>query len=259
VFITLGSIASNKASNNGGGIAAFGSLSLTNATVTTNTAGLDGGGIYTGSAFTSVNIFTSTIDHNTAGVSGGGLALETFGGFDSIQLSTIGANKSGSGFGGGIFVNLGSTGSLNLVHDTIAFNLADFTVLGTQTGAGIYGQSGAIAVRDDLVAQNTLFGGPVGTKSNFAGSGFTSGGFNLTDDPTNDGFLTNTGDHFGVVSSGLSTTLALNQGGKTKTYALVQGTPANPAIGGGDSDLVNFAKNQNGAAWLKGPSDIGSY
>jgi hypothetical protein len=76
-----------------------------------------------------------------------------------------------------------------------------------------------------LAAQNKLFSGVL---DNFAGKGFTSGGHNLSDNSSGAFFLSaSLGDLFGsTIKAGLSTTLSTNQ---------------------------------NGHAWLKTPSDIGSY
>jgi hypothetical protein len=94
------------------------------------------------------------------------------------------------------------------------------------------------------------------TRQSFEGTGFHSNGHNITDDPTNDGFLTGPKDDFGGGFTGIVRgTLAFNQGGKTRTYAVSAGSRA---IGGGDL-LAGFTRNQNGAAWLKGPSDVGSF
>jgi hypothetical protein len=164
-------------------------------------------------------------------------------------LSTVGANTA-SALGGGIFVNVGGGGSVTLIHDTIAFNRA----ASPSGGAGVYASTGSITVQDTLAVQNLLFNST--TRQSFAGTGFTSNGHNITDDLTNDGFLTDVGDDFGNSFTGVvSTNLAFNQGGKTRTYALSAGSRA---IGHGDL-LAGFTTNQNGAAWLAGPSDTGSY
>jgi predicted outer membrane repeat protein len=255
----------------GGGIFTSGSVTLTNSSVSQNRIGYNtrnqsGGGIF---ASGNVSLANSSVSNNTAIVGGG---IYASGSVSLSNHSSVNSNRAGFGIGGGIFasgsVNLSNncsvssnfaffggggiyaSGKVTLIHDTIAFNRAA-TPSG---GAGVYASTGSITVQDTLAVQNLLFNST--TRQSFAGTGFTSKGHNITDDPTNDGFLTGPKDDFGGGFTGIVRgTLAFNQGGKTRTYALSAGSRA---IGGGDL-LAGFTRNQNGAAWSKGPSDIGSF
>jgi predicted outer membrane repeat protein len=254
----------NSSGKNGGGIDAQSGagLSLSNAMLISNRAKDSGGGIFTSAAGSTVNVLASTVALNTAGISGGGLALDNAGGDDSITLSTIGGNTSGTGQGGGIDVGL-TSGTLSLLHDTIAFNQAGGTK-DAPGGAGIYASNigATIFLSSTLFAENSLFGPGAAPNNIAAVAGFTfmDLGNNLFDDTSGDAFVTYLPSDIhpttGTLDAGLSITLATNQSGKTKTYALL---PGSLAIGRGSLSGGAFATNQNGANWLGAPADIGSY
>jgi hypothetical protein len=230
--ILINSTADNNSASasGGGGFAQSGAISLANSTVTGNCAGQSGGLL---ALVGSITLLNSTIDHNSAGFDGAGVFLVNCGA-DAISLSTIGANAAQRG--GGLFdlqpAGTTPTPPLSLLHDTIAFNKA--------------ADSGLVSLQDTLAAQNKLFSGAL---DNFAGTGFTSNGHNLSDDSSGSSFLsTSLGDLFGsTITAGLSTTLSTNQGGKTKTYALLTGSKA---IGAGDSGSLTL--NQNGLRLAQG-------
>jgi hypothetical protein len=140
-------IIGNSAKNNGGGIFdrhfSFGSnninpvTSLYNkVTVDKNTAGNDGGGVY---SIVSVKFVDSVISNNKAGVSGGGVL--TFAGFTygsqrqlyPVQFEAVGSKITGNSAqeGGGIYHNAGVT---VLSNTDITGNKAT----GSKGGGGIY-------------------------------------------------------------------------------------------------------------------------
>ncbi len=121
VQLTGGSIASS-----GGAIANFGTVTLTNSTVTAN-AGTFGGGIYTNDTAT----LTNTTVSDNAGASGGGLYV--YDGMASLYNSTVSGNSSDT-VGGGIG---GYYGSTLLVNTTISANKADLD--GGGMYVGVYG------------------------------------------------------------------------------------------------------------------------
>jgi predicted outer membrane repeat protein len=243
VFITNSTLSFNTAGLGGGGIFSNGELSLNNATLSSNKAGSDGGGIYSDAPV--VNIFDSTIDHNTADHNGGGIALESaFVVSLQITNSTIGANTAGKD-GGGIYQSEQSTNGIMLTHGTLAYNKAS-------SGGGVFLNAGPLFFQDTLLAGNKRSNGS--TPNNFGSSGGTpiSIGHNLSDDNSTSGFFTAPGD-MSSTPAGLSTSLAANSG-RTQTYALL---PGSRAIGGGDSS--GPAVDQRGLPWLKTPSDIGAF
>ena len=152
-------IASNTATNNGGGInISSGSLTISGGTIggagIGNTAALLGGGIYTQST-TSIN--GTLIEDNTAsGSGGGGIHVSTASGTATIQNATIKKNKALDA-GGGIYVATG--GTVNISKSAIDQN--SLTAAGT--GGGVYNESIFNAKETSVTANtasvNTSFGG----------------------------------------------------------------------------------------------------
>ncbi len=212
--------------NVGGGIYIEGQSSLTvsNTTVSNNSAD-QGGGIYADLDVSgTVSINGSTINNNTAlttGFGAGGGIYIQFGGNVSITNSTISDNGHEDGLqGGGIYIQ---GGSLSLKSVTISGNKSQ-----TGAGSGIddEGASG-------ITSQNTIFdNSPAGR--NCAGNSLvvTSFGHNLDSDGT---CITApaTGDQRNV--NPLLGSLA-NNGGPTQTHALLTNSPA---IDKGQSSSLN--------------------
>ena len=139
--------------NLGGGIANFGTLTLSNSTVTGNrvdscwnpngcfdvTAPTSGGGIFNGNAAGTavLTLINSTVSHNYAyaeglGTSGGGIANGVsvddyrypLGGTVILSNSTVSGNHTDSSGGGGGIYNLGSSTTLTIANSTIAGNVS---------------------------------------------------------------------------------------------------------------------------------------
>jgi hypothetical protein len=192
----------NGRATGGGGIFNGGTLTVTNSTVSGNTArGMPGkgGGIFNGGTLTVTN---STVTGNSvsgafgAGV-GGGIENQ---GTAEVNNSTVTGNTS-SGGGGGIG-NL--QGSVTINNSTISGNSAR-----SGDGGGI---DGTATLQNSIVASN-----PGGN----CHGGVTSNGYNLSSDYTcnfhNTGDLNNTDPKLGPLQ---------NNGGPTKTEALLDGSPA---------------------------------
>jgi hypothetical protein len=105
----------NTAGVGGGGILAFGTVTLTNSTVSGNTAQFDGGGIFAGNGGT---IRNSTIAFNTAAGDGGGIFV--FNGTIDIGNSIVAKNTAGTS------PDIGSstvgTGYINAGNNLIGIN-----------------------------------------------------------------------------------------------------------------------------------------
>ncbi len=216
--ITNSTISGNTA---GGVDAGFGGVTITNSTISDNT----GRGVRT---FARTIIETSTISGNT----GGGV----FNGDEtsmSILNSTISGN-SGVGFGGGI----DNDGILTLSNSTVSRNSA------ANRGAGVY-NTGRLTLARTLLSGNTapegpeMFHDPYGrvTADNYnlfghdgdAGVvGFTPGATDLVPAEPLDAIL--------------DPALADN-GGPTRTHALV---PGSPAIDASPADTACAATDQRG-------------
>ena len=136
VLISNAMITGNTAGNIGGGINNRGPLTITGSTISGNVAGNDGGGIY--------NIGTISIDSlqltsNTAGLEGGGIYNA---GSVAVASSTLSLNVASGGLvgssfspgrGGGIL----NTSTLSLVNVTLTQNTAGF-------GGGLFNSGGKV-------------------------------------------------------------------------------------------------------------------
>jgi hypothetical protein len=127
----------------GGGIENDGSLTVSNCTLSNNTAG-EGGGIFNGEG--SLTVSDCTLDHNTAGV-GGGLSNA---GTVTISGSTITGNSAVQSLanpwnpdGGGI----NNEGTLTVSSSTLTNNTADF-------GGGLACEPGSSTTVDGCTIEN---------------------------------------------------------------------------------------------------------
>ncbi|MEY2526319.1 MAG: hypothetical protein QOE73_1090 [Verrucomicrobiota bacterium] len=204
----------NATANLGGGISNDnGALTLTNATVSGNTADI-GAGIYTARA---MSIFNSTISGNIvsgnlAGDGGGGIYNQ--GGTVSLTNSTISGNMAhianGGAQGGAIRNNLGTA---TLINTTIASNSADF-------GGGIYNSnSGTVNAFNTIIALNTSPSGPD------VNGPLTSQGFNLIGNASGATISpAQFSDQIGVSAAQLNLGPLQDNGGTTFTHALLSGS-----------------------------------
>lgn len=101
----------NGSTNFGGGINNGGTLTITNCTLSGNSASLSGGGILNGGSLTVTN---STFSHNTATNNGGGIV--NFGGASTVTNCTFSGNRAGSGGG----INDAAGGSATLKGTILA-------------------------------------------------------------------------------------------------------------------------------------------
>jgi predicted outer membrane repeat protein len=136
----------------GGGIYNSGVLTLTNSTVSGNTAEFwpytsYGGGIYSSGTLTLMN---STVANNTSYGSGGG--IDSWG-VVALTNSTVSGNTASDGGG------LWSDGTLTLTNTTVSGNTAEYF------GGGIESQSGTLTLTNSTVSGNTAegWGGGIST------------------------------------------------------------------------------------------------
>ncbi|MEZ4709298.1 MAG: tandem-95 repeat protein [Caldilineaceae bacterium] len=163
----------NGIASDGGGIHNRGTLTVTDSTISGNTATHDGGGIYINSG--TVTVTDSTISGNTA-VSGGGI-YNTNSGTVTVTNSTISGNTA-SDFGGGIYNN--NSGTVTVTNSTFSGNSAingggiynrgmvtvtNSTISGntaTNSGGGIYINTGTVTVTNSTISDNSAtFGGGI--------------------------------------------------------------------------------------------------
>ena len=125
----------------------YGTMTLTNSTVSGNTAMYGGGGIYNAGTMSLTN---STVSGNTSLNSGGGGILNV----RSLTLTSSTISDNTAKLGGGI-LNAGSEyglGVLTVTSSTVGDNTAN------GAGGGIY-NAGTAAITDSRVSDNTAFTG----------------------------------------------------------------------------------------------------
>jgi hypothetical protein len=223
----------------GGGLYNFGSLTLTNITVSGNSASTDGGGLWNGGAARLTNV---TVSGNSASTGrGGGLSSE-----GTATLTNVTVNNNTSVNGGGV----SSGGTAILTNVTVSGNFASLdggglAIGGTATLTNVTvsgnsaGQDGGglfIGVATATLT-NTIVAGNTGV--NIRSFGNVSATHSLVDvDP----MLAPLGDY----------------GGPTQTMALL---PGSPAIDAGDSTAAGLpGSDQRGFARISGAAvDIGAY
>jgi len=260
----------NGNSANGGGIFSTGTLTVSNSTLSGNTAGQYGGGIFSEGTLTvsgstlsgnktpnsigggiyigngTATMSNSTLSGNSAVLGGGILNSGTL----TVSNSTLSGNSASAG--GGIY-NYG--GTLTVSNSTLSGNSA-----AASDGGGIFQIGGALTLKSTLLANESSGG-------NCAVSGTaTSDGYNLTDD-SSCSFLTASTDQSDVTAGTYLGPLA-NNGGPTQTIALLPGTPGSTAIDAipvnectdASSIPVQVSTDQRGIARPQGKGcEIGAY
>ncbi|MEO2048654.1 MAG: choice-of-anchor Q domain-containing protein [Pirellulales bacterium] len=200
--LTETTITGNSASDSGGAIYSRtddGSTTIISSTISDNSATLAGGGIlsFTENDGTMI-IRNTTISGNSARLGGG---WNVTGGSSTISHSTVTANTA-SEYGGGIHINTGTT---TIGHTLVSGNTA------TLGGSEIRRETGTVNLND-----YNLFGD---SSNNTAQAllDVTAGATDIT--------AASDGSNPTPLSAILETTLA-NNGGPTHTHALVIGSPA---------------------------------
>jgi LPXTG-site transpeptidase (sortase) family protein len=288
VTITDSTLTGNFSTASGGGIYNAGTLTVTDSTLYSNISTTGGGGIYNEGTLT---IDNCTISNNEARVDGGGgiYNLETL----SIANSTISGNKT-TGDGGGV----NNKGTMDVESSTFSENLA---IGDYHYGGGIHNENLITSIENSTFSGNSAYwGGGInnnyGTITNIINSTFSGnsaivfgGGINnyyaYITTMANTIIANNTGNNCDfrapttsinnltdsagcnwTAESWANTSLnpaihlgpLANNGGPTKTHALLFTTPSNPAIdncGAGATTL-----DQRGVARPQGTQcDIGAY
>ena len=259
-------ITGNSAADDGGGLALDNKkpdnvLSITDTTIDANDAGDLGGGLKIDAQDPLiVSITNSTVSNNTAQTDAG-ILFDEGGITATINNSTISANAALYGSGG---VYIGSGSSLTVNQSTISANSSAGTYTGTDGGGIQLGDNTSVV---------TLSGSIVsGNSSGVAGAADFGLYSSLASDTAS---ITATNSLIGEVDSRItvngtnnvsSTNPMLgalaNNGGTTKTMALLTGSPA---IDAGPNPVATFTGNefdQRGAGYARivgGLVDIGAF
>ena len=261
----------------GGGIYNGGTLTVTNSTLSGNSAGTGagaGGGIWNDYGATAT-VSNSTFSGNTASGStastgagaGGGIYN---GGTLTVTNSTFSGNSThlgGVDSGGGIYSN----GTLTVTNSTFSGNSAGggggilngfggrltvtsstFSGNSARVFGGGTGNFGTLTLRNTIIANSTSGGncGPPGITS-------TDGGYNLADDGTC--LFTATGSANNVTNLKLG--VLSSNGGPTQTIPVLAGSVAIDAIPVGTNGCgTAIIADQRGVARPRGPAcDIGAF
>lgn len=235
-------VMNNFAEGRGGGISAFNCTVLINDcdirdnTANTLTSAI-GGGIYTQGE--SLNINNSTISGNTANSSGGGIALlgNTTGTLTNCTISgnTV-ANQGGA-------ISLTSGPKITLRHCTLSGNVSTNSAVG---GIRADGSTTVLTLANSIIANST--GTDIGRAANTT---LTLSGQNLVEDNS----VT-----VGVIHGDPILGPLANNGGLTRTHALLAGSPA---INAGDNNaLAGLTTDQRGSGFprvINTTVDLGSF
>ena len=270
--VTSSTISGNSAAvADGGGIHNRGASTVTviSSTISGNTAGGDGGGINNVGSSTAnpstVNVTSSTISGNSAGGDGGGInnadSSTTNPSTVNVTSSTISGNTAGMN-GGGIN-NAGSItkpSTANLTSSTISGNTAR-SAGGSGYGGGIYNSLSTIVLDNSIVAGNRNFSDgslddlisaavePT-SSHNLIGAGGSGGLTNGTN--SNQVGV----DWTTVLRNDGTNPILADNGGPTKTIALLNGSPA---INAGSSTQSFDQRGPGFPRIAMGQADVGAF
>ncbi|MDR2243841.1 MAG: IPTL-CTERM sorting domain-containing protein [Burkholderiales bacterium] len=192
-------VSDNTATNNGGGILNEGTLTLNSSTVSGNTATGQGGGIANGQ--NTLTVSGSTVSGNRANYGGG---IDNAGGFTTVLSSAVIGNTS-SGHGGGISNGGFVLGNLQVNFSTVSGNTA------IDNGGGIVSDWTAV-LNSSTVSNNTAGG---------VGGGIANGENSLTlyhctvsgNEADDGGGIDNAGGYLRLFNSTVTGNVASNIGG----------------------------------------------
>jgi CSLREA domain-containing protein len=232
--------------NSGGGIGnSIGTFTLRRSTVAGNSSS-EGGGIFNSTA--TFMIFRSTIADNSASFGGGGIMNDVAPRLHSrftLTNSTVSGNSAR--FGGGVY----NTSEVDVANSTVAHNSA------TEQGGGFYtaGVDPVIGLTNSLVAQNSA---PTGPDVLAGFDAIAPVRFSLIGDGSGNSITNTNGNQVGSPSAPIDPKLGplADNGGPTRTHALLLGSPAIDAASTPDCPTID----QRGVPRPQGPAcDIGSY
>lgn len=277
--VSSSTFTSNFASEDGGAILNDNSATIDNSTFTLNTTGDDAGAIDNQNGLLTIN--TSSFTQNTVGDVGGAIRISggtaiisnsllagNFAPTDSgaihndgdltIINTTISGNTT-NGVGGGVYVH---GGTLRALSSTLTLNRADADGNGGETGGGIYSESaGQATLGNTIVAGNLIGAGAVTANDIDGGTLVGTSSFNLIGDAGSAGGLTQ-GTNNNLVGTNPQLAALSNNGGPTKTHALLAGSPA---LNHGSNLLVTsnqITTDQRAGAFVRTfdtTTDIGAY
>lgn len=258
---TLSGNSGSPGYHGGGGIYNDGDITVSNSIFSGNSThylAFGGGGIYN-DANGSIVLNDSTLTGNTTGLTGGGIYN---GGTLTINSSTLSGNSasrlSGSSFGGGVY---NASGTVTINNSTLSGNSAT-NLNDSSSGGGVYNAQGTVAINNSTLSGNSA--------TNLIGSSFGGGVYNargtvrLTNSIVAGNSAASSANIYGSFSASHCLTngdplLAPlgDYGGPTQTMPPLAGSPAIDA--GLDSVTTFIATDQRGYPRLSGTHvDIGA-
>jgi len=256
-------ISGNSAAGRGGGVFFYmGSdyaVNIIGCTLDSNVAG-EYGGAADFSKDLSVVVSNTTVSNNSA-IGGAGLNFDDEGIDATINNSTIAGNTAANG-GAGIYINAGSTLTIN--QSTISANIAEGTTPNHGGGGIAIGDDTAIVTMSGtIISGNTSAVAGAGDIGLYSSTLSDTGSFTATNSIIGevDSRITVNGTNNVTSTNPMLGALADN-GGSTKTMALLTGSPA---INAGPNPVATFTGNefdQRGAGFARvvgGLVDIGAF
>jgi len=216
-------ISNGLSTSQGGGIffSNKGSLTVTDCLIADNTAERSGGGIVSNDG--TVNVADSTFTNNFAfafgNIGDGGGAVFTGSSQANVNVTFNITNSTfvGNGTGGTGGAILGSGGELNITNSTITGNTVSG---GVSSSAGGLTAGGVVRVKSSIIALNIA-----NSQARDVNGAVTSGGFNLIGNASGSTGFTQSTDQTGLDPK-LDPAGLQNNGGPTRTIALLMGSPA---------------------------------
>ncbi|NND96522.1 MAG: hypothetical protein HKN47_04235, partial [Pirellulaceae bacterium] len=163
----------NIASNAGGAIRNSGTATLNSVTLRNNSAN-QGGGLYNGGGFANMSLTNVTISNNTAVTSGGGIFTNQTIAATNVTIAYNQTTAIG-GTGGGIHAQ-GGAGDVDLLSSIVSNNTAD---VGTNSNKGLT-SSGNNVVEDGVTLASTTTGDQINTDPLLDATLQNNGGFTST-------------------------------------------------------------------------------
>lgn len=206
-------IANGSNAEDGGAISTFGNRLQINRCAFYNNTADQGGAISAVASELIVN--QSTFFGNQTSFGGGAILIFAIEGSSTASITNSTFNQNSAARGGAIY-----KGSAIFGGDPLELNLTSVTIAGntaTDTGGGLFIEQGNVRIINSIVAGNSL---------NDINGTIISQGYNLIQSTSNTVFAGGAPQQTDIIGSNPMLAPLTNNGGKTETMALTEGSPA---------------------------------